>query len=61
MIWRFRRQADQAEQLRAELAALLTHITDEVAVADAVEALARLRHMRKVLQADAEREAGYDS
>lgn len=56
MIWPFRTQADYAEQIRAELAGLLTHITDEIAVADAVEALARLRHMRKVLAADAERE-----
>lgn len=56
MPWPFRKQADLAEQLLNELNGLLAHITDEIAAADAVEALARLRHMRKVLAADAERE-----
>lgn len=56
MMWPFRKQADLAEQLLNELNALLSHITDQVAVGDAVEALARLRHMRNVLAYDAERE-----
>jgi CheY-like chemotaxis protein len=56
MLWPFRRQADEAEAMREALADLLGHITDEIAAADGVEALQRLRHMSRVLRADADEE-----
>lgn len=56
MMWPFRRQAAEAEQLRDALTELMQHVTDEIAAADAVEMLPRIRHMCNVLRADAERE-----
>lgn len=55
-MWPFRRQADEAEEIRARLVELMQHITDEIAAGDAVEMLPRIRHMCNVLRADQERE-----
>lgn len=54
-LWPFKRQADRAEELRDALADLMQHVTDEVAAADAVEAVGRLRHMTRVLREDQRR------
>lgn len=54
-MWPFKRQADRAEELREALAELMKHINDEIAMADAVEAAARLRHMTRQLREDQQR------
>lgn len=59
-MWNFRKQAKRAERVQAEVVELLEHITDEIAAADAVEVLPKLRHMVKRLRYDAEMEAKQD-
>ena len=52
-LWSKRKQAEHAQRLLNELLDFQKHLTDEIAAADAVEGLRILRHMNKVLRAQA--------
>lgn len=50
MIWPFKQQADEAQEVLDRLLELQSHINDTVAMLDLAEAATRLRHATLVLK-----------